>query len=328
MKNFIKWFTRVVISGVLAFAILTGFCFLYYNVPVHSKTEDGASDYAWEKNKFYSRGTEGFALGKTNNEGYMNTFDYKQGTQVDVLIMGSSHMEGYNVPMSNSTAGYLTEMMSDDVVYNIAVSQHTFLNCADNLNAAVEKYKPSKYIIIEALELYYSDEKIQSVIDSSIQELESHSGGIIGLLQKNQYLRLMYSQLKAFLKNQPEEQIMTSYKPRINYDLYNELIATLAKTAGKYGAELIVLHQNNLILNDNGNLTPSIDDVDRNTFKTVCENNGVIFVDMTDVFIENYNKTHILPHGFSNTSVESGHLNKHGHKLIADTLYELIGEVK
>ena len=199
MKKFIKWFAKVVISGILAFAILTGFCYFYYNVPVHSKTQDGATDYSWEKNKFYSRGTEGFAMGKTNNEGYVNAFDYEDSTQVDVLIMGSSHMEGYNVPMSKSTAGYLNEMMSDGVVYNIGVSQHTILNCADNLEAAVEKYKPSEYVVIEALELYYSDEKIQSVLDSSMEELESHSGGIIGLLQKNQFFRLMYSQLKAFL---------------------------------------------------------------------------------------------------------------------------------
>ena len=189
MKKFIKWFAKAVVSGILAFVILTGFCFLYYNVPVHSKTADGASDYSWEKNKFYSRGTEGFAMGKTNNEGYVNTFDYEDGMTADVLIMGSSHMEGYNVPMTKSTAGYLTEMMPDEVVYNIAISQHSFINCADNLEAAVEKYKPSKYVVIEALELYYSDEKIQSVLDSSMEELESHSGGIIGLLQKNQFCR-------------------------------------------------------------------------------------------------------------------------------------------
>lgn len=328
MKKFIKWFAKAVVSGILAFVILTGFCFLYYNVPVHSKTQDGATDYSWEKNKFYSRGTEGFAMGKTNNEGYVNAFDYEDSTQVDVLIMGSSHMEGYNVPMSKSTAGYLNEMMSDGVVYNIGVSQHTILNCADNLEAAVEKYKPSKYVVIEALELYYSDEKIQSVLDSDIKELESHSGGIIGLLQKNQFFRLMYSQLKAFLRNQNEEQILTSYIPRINLDLYNEMLEKLSKTAERYGAKLIILHQNNLILNDNGSLTPSIDEITRNNFRTVCENNGVIFVDMTDIFIENYNKTHILPHGFSNTSVESGHLNKHGHKLVADALFEIIGEVK
>ncbi|MBQ3005749.1 MAG: hypothetical protein IJD88_07425 [Clostridia bacterium] len=328
MKKFIKWFAKAVVSGILAFAILTGFCFLYYNVPVHSKTADGATDYSWEKNKFYSRGTEGFAMGKTNNEGYVNAFDYEDSTQVNVLIMGSSHMEGYNVPMSKSTAGYLDEMMSDGVVYNIGVSQHTILNCVDNLEAALEKYKPSEYVVIEALELYYSDEKIQSVLDSSMEELESHSGGIIGLLQKNQFFRLMYSQLKAFLRNQNEEQILTSYIPRINLDLYNEMLEKLSKTADKYGAKLIILHQNNLILNDNGSLTPSIDEITRNNFRTVCENNGVIFVDMTDIFIENYNKTHILPHGFSNTSVESGHLNKHGHKLVADALFEIIGEVK
>ena len=39
-------------------------------------------------------------------------------------------------------------------------------------------------------------------------------------------------------------------------------------------------------------------------------------------FFEN----HILPHGFSNTSVGSGHLNKEGHAMVAEAIYHRIKE--
>ena len=68
-KRIIYGICKVLSAGLVAGIILTAFCFLYYNVPVHVKCEDKTTDYVWEKNKFYSRGTEGFAMGKTNNEG-------------------------------------------------------------------------------------------------------------------------------------------------------------------------------------------------------------------------------------------------------------------
>ena len=60
-------------------------------------------------------------------------------------------------------------------------------------------------------------------------------------------------------------------------------------------------------------------------FATYCEQSGVYFVDMSKTFFVEYIENHILPYGFSNTSVGTGHLNKHGHRMIAEKLYEIIG---
>lgn len=178
------WLLKASVGGALAFAILTSFCLLYYNIPVHFSTAEGATDYSWERNKFYSRGTEGFALGKTNNEGYVNSFDYHEGMNIDVLLMGSSHMEGYNVSMSNSTSAQLASLLGDDVVYNIGVSGHTFLRCCDNFEAALEKYKPQKYVVIETYSLAFSDLELEQAINGTVEDLSSHTDGLIGMLQK------------------------------------------------------------------------------------------------------------------------------------------------
>ena len=45
-----------------------------------------------------------------------------------------------------------------------------------------------------------------------------------------------------------------------------------------------------------------------------------IFIDTDNDFIELYKTKHILPYGFINTKVGSGHLNKYGHEVIAKRL--------
>jgi hypothetical protein len=54
--------------------------------------------------------------------------------------------------------------------------------------------------------------------------------------------------------------------------------------------------------------------------------NGVLFVDMTGVFISAYNTRRDLPYGFLNTAVGVGHLNKNGHAIIAVELFKRIQE--
>ena len=59
-------------------------------------------------------------------------------------------------------------------------------------------------------------------------------------------------------------------------------------------------------------------------FTEVCKTQGIIFVDMTHALIEGFENKHILPHGFSNTYVGSGHINAYGHKMVADELLKVL----
>lgn len=329
MQKIISWLLKALAAGLVAFTSLTVFCFLYYNVPVHQETIDGATDYAWEYSKFYSKATEGFAYGKTNNEGYLNTFDYTEEQEIAILVMGSSHMEAYQVSLQESTAALLNQLFPGDTVYNIGVSGHDFLVCADNLSAAVSKYKPTKYVLLETSTLSFSDEQLASAINETVADIPSHSGGIIGMLQKNPFLRLCYSQLQSFAKNtkvQGTTESNTTTAPVKNLALYDELLMRLVNTVSKTGAQLIIVYHSNLKLNEDGGVICTGDPELTSAFSGLCEKNGILFLDMSNHFVRHYEETHILPHGFSNSSVGSGHLNKHGHKVIAYAIYNLIKE--
>ena len=327
MKRTILWLCKALLSSLIAFVLLTGFCSLYYNVPVHRDTADGATDYAWESHKFYSKGTEGFAWGKTNNEGYVNDYDYTDDTKVDILMMGSSHTEAYNVAMDESATAVLGSLLPDETVYSIGISGHNFIACADNMSAAVEKYKPSKYVVLEISVLRYSDADVRAAIDETLPESSSQQEGIIGLLQKNPFCRLVYYQLQNFTGDaENADNADASAQQHGSEELYDELLRKLRTTVGRYGAELMIVYHPHLQLTEDNEITFAGHAEDRFFYAEMCQKNGVTFLDMTDTFVQNYRENHILPHGFSNTTVGLGHLNKYGHAMVAEAIYQRIKE--
>jgi len=331
LKRFIKYIIKVVISGVLAWLCLTLFCTLYYNVPAHSENASGATDHAWEPHVFYSRATEGFAYGTTNNEGFNNMYDYTEETSVDVLVMGSSHMEAFQVGMSESTAGRLDALLEDETVYNIGVSSHGFQVCIANLENAILKYDPKKHIIIETYEVEFSDEVLTKALTGNIEEIPSGADNkLLVLLQKNQYLRLAYKQLREFLNDRindvdlSSESIAQSEKDdELLFDFIEKIGLSIREWSDK-GRQLIIVYHPRVTILEDGELRLEKNELAVRKFAEACEKNGILFLDMSDRFLAEYTKNYILPYGFSNSSVGSGHLNKYGHEMMAEELYKLI----
>ena len=337
-KTHLKMIGKILLSGVLAFVILTCFSFFYYNLPVHSESADGSTDYVWSPHSFFSQATEGFASGRTNNEGFFEKNDYDPDTPTDILIMGSSHMEAYQVCLDESTAGRLDAALEDENVYSIGVAGHDFYVCAKNLEAAVKKYSPRKYIVFEVGSLSFSEEKLQSVLDGTLSEIKSYSSGFLGFLQRNPFLRLMYTQAKYYFKNSSDngdDMILSLFQEesqkndsRIEFSpLLDELLEKMKNTVTGCVAEIIFLYHPGTIVASDGTLVlPSDEDLSK--FAELCEKHGVILLDMSDRFASEYRENHILPYGFANSSVGQGHLNKYGHAMIADELCKLIKGVK
>ncbi len=77
-------------------------------------------------------------------------------------------------------------------------------------------------------------------------------------------------------------------------------------------------------IDQHGDMINTTDENALNEFEKACKDIGIIFVDMTSDFEELYEEKHILAHGFINTAVGDGHLNKYGHKAIAERLTTII----
>lgn len=324
MKKIIRTLGRVFVAGIVAFVVLTFFCSFYYNTPVHYPNPDGSTDYVWQRNYHYSRMTEGIGYGVTNNEGLMNEFDYEEGMKIDVLFLGSSHIENQFVPMSRNCVSLLNDMFTDLTFYNAGVSGHNFKVCVDNLPYALYKYKPG-YVVIETSSLIFDEETVNKMIDGEIAEIESHNGGLLELLQKNPFIRLAYSQYESFVKNQSADEEYQATDKQLDDKATDQLMAYLSSLAKVNDCEIIILYH------------PTIDTISDvlsyrlgedivSEFGEIAKANGITFLDMTDRFNEEYANNYLLPYGFSNTAVGVGHFNVEGQRMIAEEIEELLKE--
>lgn len=327
------WFLKAAGAGVTAFVILSLFCVLYYNPPVHTAAAGGATGYTRVPDTFWARGTEGFAAGHTDENGYNNSYPDK-GREISVLMMGSSQTEGLYVN-DDACASYLlneyfAEDGSDRYVYNIGMSAHTIYRNVSNLDTALELYGPADYVALETGVLSYDSLELQQALGHTMPELSVGTGyPLLDALQANPYLKLLYQQYSNY-RNQGAAQeasgegfdVMTLDSLLVD----EQLLGYVAQTAEEYGCQAIVYYIPEMQLDDEGKLLFSATEATREQYAVLCEAQGIIFVDMTDAIQELYMQEHILACGFANTGIGYGHLNEEGHRILADAIYAAITE--
>ncbi len=320
MKKIIR---NIVIAAIISFIILNAFSFLYYNIPPRVDDESGSVDYKWPASSFYSRGTEGIAWGKVNNDGFNNLIDYDESLDIDILLMGSSHLEGFTVAQKFNVANILNDN-TNYLTYNISISEHTLLNCISNLESAIKKYKPNKYVVIETMNVSFYDSEIDNCLNGE-GKLSSFSSHLTDFLQNFKYLKLLFTQYnntkghKTGLKN---EGAIT------NRDSLTKVLSQAKETCDKYGIDLIILYHPTLSFDNDGNVNAVYIREDMDIFKNACIENNIHFISMEETFINEYKTNKVLPHGFNNTVPGSGHLNKYGHEMIAMEIKKFVEDRK
>jgi hypothetical protein len=168
---------------------------------------------------------------------------------------------------------------------------------------------------------------LDDILENTVKRIPSYEHGLIYFLQKIPYLRLLYAQYKNIRgqaeNDEPAEAVLPMNK-KIYTQKLNAVMARLRQISEDNNVQPLIFYHPHLILNKDGSASADTNGEYLDVFKNVCAANGVFFIDMTDVFINAYNTRHILPHGFLNTAVGAGHLNKNGHAMIAAELFSRI----
>lgn len=329
LKETVKWLIKAVVACVIAFAIVTGCSAFYYNIPVHFKNTTGATDYKWESRR-YSRCLEGFSFGKINNDGF-NNLDDLGDKRIDILFMGSSHGEAFNVLPENSCAAQMNKMLDGEkYVYNIATAGHTLSHLCRNLNNALDTYKPAEYVILECPNVVLKEKNLAEAVDGTLPVIKSETGFLISILQKNPYLRLLYSQFTNVKASKTDDQENVSAPATVlkdngnYYDTLKRFIDKIKTDSNNHNVTPIIVYHPQLGINEDGSVQLLHSDNEIKKFADICQQSGVFFVDMSEDFVNGYEKNHKLPYGFNNTVAGEGHLNAYGHNLIAKKLLEVI----
>ena len=328
MKKFFIWIGKAAIAGMAALLLLCLWCSFYYNVPIHYTNETGATEYKWESHKFFRKGTEGFAFGRTNNDGFNNLRDYSPGEQIDILLMGSSHMEGMNVGPEENAAAVLNRLFAGEkYTYNIGTSGHTLMYCLKHLEAALDTYAPEGFVVMETRTLDFSLSELTAVAEGTLPDIPSHTGGLVELMQRLPYLRLLYTK---YVKDggdgdgEPQQAAPLQTDAAEKAALMNLVLSQAAERCRAKGTRLIIVYDPVVYTDETGAGYTDTAPVDLTAMETACRENGIQFIDLTDSYLTGFNDQHRLPYGFANTSPGSGHMNAWGHRLFAQAVYETI----
>ena len=328
IRRFFKWTGKAVGAGLLALALLNLFCVFYYNVPVHYTNPDGATEYKYEPNTFYSRGVEGFAMGRTNSDGFPELLDHTAGDQVDVLLLGSSHLEGYSVPPEKNAAAVLGRLFEGEkAVYSIAMAGHTFPYCAKHLEKALEVYRP-QVAVIELASLSYDPAAMDAATDGTLPDIPSHAGGFVTLLQKLPFLRHMYN--KYFNRGNDVVKAAAVMETEVSEADFDASLARLLEKLGEvsraHGVKTMLVYTPTVLPDEDGRAVTDARPGERECFARLCAENGLVFLDLTERNIAAVEEDGRLPFGFANTSPGDGHINSLGLRIYAEAVHELIEE--
>lgn len=325
---------KLISAMLIAFIILNAFCILYYNLPAHRSSKTHSTDHIWQEEKFYSRGTEGFASGVIDANGFNNLQTYEKGN-IDLLMMGSSHVEAFNVAQDKNAVALLNQKFKNDNLdmnaYNIGISGHAFETCLNNLDNAVDEFAPQKYVVIETSSVSPNATIIDNALNGTLASNEVSNSSIVNFLQRIPYVRLLYAQLKHTIKNnkntvpdQSENNVEID-KPE-SYAKLDNFMKQSIKKCQDANVQIIVFYNCKISIDKQGEVKDRTNLDDIAFFKKVCDDNGVIFLDMHDAFAAKYKETQKLPHGFANTQVGQGHINETGHQVVADEIYAIINK--
>ncbi len=334
----INYCFKILISGIFIFLILNFCCNFYCNIPYYAKDYKNSTvtPYKYEPMENFTYGIEGYGYGRINNDGYVNVDDYDSNKEVNILMVGSSQFEAFQVDIRDSVTSRLNAKLKDKFVYNIGISGNLFPKSISNLAPAITKYKPTDYIILEMSDVKYSDKELREVIekedDNENNSESSASQGkktniIRSFYNNSSLLRLLMRQVEKLINRETPSSIVES-KEKFNEKLTGEVLNKI-KTIVENKVKVIIVYHPSVTLDSDGKLlllNNEKEDVEK--FSKLCQENEIYFLDMSNRFKEEYEKNYILPYGFSNTSVGTGHLNKYGHEMIADELYKFIEEVE
>lgn len=326
---------RIILAAIASLCLLDLFVLIYSFSGVHITNESHATDYVWEPNQTKRTLEEGFAFVQMDELGYNNVSVLEN---VDYLIMGSSNVEAVNVGTHDNFVALLNDEYKDVNFYNIGISGHQIYNCVNNLADAAAAFVPKKAIVLVTDSIELDIESMSKVVSGNWERIPSYDTGALFYIQKKApVIKTLYKKVLDWkdaeaIKADSNNDVVNSHNA-VNYlsDEYvvalQQFISFAKKNAGD--VELIIVYQPSTRIDSKGLLDEANNQQALDLFEITCENNNIEFVDMTEDFRALYENEHILAHGFTNTAVGAGHLNRYGHQTIAERLSEFVeGELE
>ena len=346
-REFFRYILSFSLCFIFAAFILNFVLYNYYLLPEKINIQ-AATETRWGANSKVVLGTEGYGVNLTDEKGYNNAFNINENSNY-ILLFGSSHTQGFNVNQEETYSYIMTKKLSDNnfdiLVYNIGMDGHGFDTIIQHFKAAMEQFRDAHSVIIEVGvgSIEYNKAAInvlKKATSSQVNYVSYTENENISLLSKITrklqlipIVRLAYKQIVSFKFNfsnvffaQTPKKVVKEKTSDIEYHEYYEVLVDtlmILKQQAK-GKNIIIIYHPQLKLNKDGSAIDVTDKISLDLFQSACAQSGVQFYNMSEKFLEMYYIEQKLPHGFFNSKLSEGHLNRYGNKKMAEALYTLI----
>lgn len=339
--NITKKIAGWAVAALAAAFICNLACFAFYDPCQELNRQHGATTGYLLPDSFGVYGLEGYCIANIDEYGYVNR-DIPRSDEYYV-VAGASHTEGLFISEDKRYSDLLNDMLYDDGklhVINIGKSGNYFSVCLQHLDGILGEFPDAKGIIIETDSLAYDtkalyDSQIQAGYDpdetasSVLEGLGAKQKLLIKAKQCLPLLRELHKQYYTYIDSKKtgdgESDILDPefWKGEYEGDFETALYDLMKFIRSKTDKEIIILYHPAVSLTADGNMKILTNNAEP-YYEKVCKENGIIFVDMTDRFVREYEEDHVIPYGFYNTTMGNGHINKKAHEMIAEELAEVI----
>lgn len=336
LKQTAGWIAAILIAAF----ICNTTCFAFYNPCQDIPRSQGSTTGYLLPESGGVYGLEGYCIAHVDENGYVNR-DMERSDDYYV-VAGASHTEGLFIPFKYRFSDRLNDILYDDDklhFVNIGKSGNYFSVVLQHLDGILGEFPDAKGIIIETDSLAYDtkalyDSMIQAGYDpdetasSILSQYTAKQKAVIRTKQALPLIRELHKQYFTYLgsKKAPSESDILDpefWQSEYDGDFEEALNTLMGYIRSKTDKRIIVLFHPAVRLEADGSMTCLSNNAE-DYYKRVCQNHNIDFIDMTDTFTEAYEKDHIIPYGFSNTTPGDGHINRAAHEMIAEKIAEVL----
>lgn len=344
MKGIFKFIFRAIISFSIAFIIVNILCMAYFRYPRKYFRDTNATDSIYEPYSWISTLYEGAGISYVDDHGYLN----KESKLSDkyVIVLGSSHTQGKEVKYSEKYTTLLNDSFSPNqegclAVVNMGWDGHFLDEIVAGFGSAVLEYPNTQAVVIELsrLDINYDNKLVE-------RKYSENDVGYNAIYKGNfkqdikywfPYLFLLYGkqmesfdffgkiERSAFNTNMIDDDLDDNYSSNDDeyYSRLREYFSILRKN---YKGSIIIVYHPSSEFNEFGEFVVNSDRRSKG-FNEICKEFDIKYINTEDEFISLYKNEKKVPYGFLNTSLNTGHLNRYGHRIMFEVLSRELKEV-
>ena len=354
MKRTIKTLLSWCLAAVISILIANLISFYYRSGAGSIPRENAFSTSIRTPNSRMVRGSEGYGINRVDENGYLNddTLPLKDNY---ILMMGSSHAEGLQVMQRDNMVSLINNWIdpSARTVYNLGTAGYTLPLIIQGFPAALEEFPHAKAVMIEISQLAFSADELAQAMDQAQYDPASAGPALMNSLEAGRrarneileriplisLLRQQFESMNLSMKDafgirdfiEAQKTPVSAPDPaQVDADaaakeaaaFTSALNQAFALLRAEFSGPIILLYHSGVAISPDGTIVIARDMQYYDAYTAACEQNGIVFVDPGDAFVRAYEANYSVPYGFSNTTMLTGHLNRTGHRIVAEEFYK------